>query len=520
MVDYNNKSSGSGTNSQQSMVVGRGGEKWQNIAEKRREIEKCLQKNRMNLWELREFALSEGGLLNSSIRKRAWKKLVCVKDHESSSSPRRSPEKVHVPDKELDLIQKDAGRSVIYRYDSENNKSPSCSNSRVQALKAQKRSLESVLSNTIGKPLAKGQQKSHYYQGLHDVAGAFLHQIGDVDETTSLLRRVCQSHLRDPLQKDFSKLSWFLNAVLPPLLEKVDPTLNSFFRELEVDVSSFVLPWLITWFTHDIIDPNVSARLIDAFMAAHATFPLYFIVAMITNAQNRDELMYVEPDACMVAVAVKKFPKSICSDFEPQPNKVTCQELIDEGLRLMQLYPPRDLVRMAARNFPQMTDYTEFITVTNSMAILRPPQSWALMSYTSGYGTQEDAVQAHTDIKPIFTRAWIASGVRQIMLGAPEIIPRRCVGVEKGKAAAPLLTTLMIIVPTTWAIFIQLFLTFVTSQYVFLKGLQDGQRIYAEAATQSMHSITNNNNKPMNRNGIDIRVTREYETTKMITAVS
>ncbi len=37
----------------------------------------------------------------------------------------------------------------------------------------------------------------------------------------------------------------------------------------------FALPWFITWFSHNVNDLNIVARLFDVFMGSHPLLPLY-----------------------------------------------------------------------------------------------------------------------------------------------------------------------------------------------------------------------------------------------------
>ena len=52
------------------------------MREKAEEINLVLLEPDVNLWKLRELALSEGGLVNDTIRRRAWPKLVGLTDYQ------------------------------------------------------------------------------------------------------------------------------------------------------------------------------------------------------------------------------------------------------------------------------------------------------------------------------------------------------------------------------------------------------------------------------------------------------
>lgn len=75
----------------------------------------CLHgvEENVDLWQLRDFALSRGGLVNSSIRKRAWPKLVGA--HEKiwkSSEKANTQDLVNVSSSSMQLLADDVTRSV------------------------------------------------------------------------------------------------------------------------------------------------------------------------------------------------------------------------------------------------------------------------------------------------------------------------------------------------------------------------------------------------------------------------
>jgi hypothetical protein len=387
------------------------------MEEKALQIAACLAKNPVDLWELRELALSRGGLLKGivlyhivsysilsfassivlefspitflilssigKLRQEAWAKLVGLSDsnknensnsnsnsnydplgaedeeqeyqrqrqRRKSSSPTASHEEKTIDIAlEVDLIRKDVGRSVIFRF--RNNErddwsvaTPSGQSSEEEAPKFDKvccDRLAQVLERTILEPMA-GQW--HYYQGLHDIAGVLLHNMDyDVKKSTTILRRVCQSHLRDALRENFKSVTWLLDVLLLPLVEQMEPHVHYALLVSEVEMSNVCLPWLITWFTHDIHDRVVAARMVDAFVAGHPLLPFYVAVALLTHPLLKHQIVNADAnDPASIFPILKQLPFGIVSDTttaatpveDGHTTTVVAQELIEDAISIM-----------------------------------------------------------------------------------------------------------------------------------------------------------------------------------------
>jgi hypothetical protein len=48
--------------------------------------------------------------------------------------------------------------------------------------------------------------------------------------------------------------------------------------------------WVLCWFSSDITDYDIVARLFDAFIVSHHLFPIYTAVAMMTYGPNRSRI--------------------------------------------------------------------------------------------------------------------------------------------------------------------------------------------------------------------------------------
>jgi Rab-GTPase-TBC domain len=276
-------------------------------------------------------------------------------------------------DASIDLIRRDVNRSVVFRYNdnnNNNNNNNSSSSSRTthegqgndkatptyaserlaQALENTIRSTstfhqphrtnDGVTLPSMSQPQQQ-QESYHYYQGLHDVAGVVLHQLDyNVDLGTAILQRLAQSHWRDALRENFGNLTWIINYLFLPLVEKVDPNVHYQLQVTQVEMSNLILPWMITWLTHDIFQADTAGRLVDAFVSSHPMLPLYFSVALLTHPQFKNMILEADPnDPASLFVTMKQLPKFITSEIpsskEFSGRFVLGQDLLDDALELM-----------------------------------------------------------------------------------------------------------------------------------------------------------------------------------------
>lgn len=185
-------------------------------------------------------------------------------------------------EREMELISCDAGRSVLFRYDCQQNLEQTASDEEVVVPSGESTSQHDVsyseqqqnLANVLITTLKNGSKNLHYYQGLHDIAGVLLYNVNDPRHASAILKRLARVHLRDAMRQDLNILVEFLHAVLVPLLFEIDSELAGFLVDSGLDICNAILPWIITWFTHDIYNAEVASRLVDAFISSHATLPL------------------------------------------------------------------------------------------------------------------------------------------------------------------------------------------------------------------------------------------------------
>jgi len=256
----------------------------------------------------------------------------------------------------LDLIRRDVGRSVVFRYSSSTGSNDSSLAIPAYASERLAQALEDTIKLPPKSPLSsvssspdsshqqqQQQQQYHYYQGLHDVAGVVLHQLDyQADLGTQIMQRLAHSHWRDALRENFGNVTWILQHCFLPLVERVAPMVYGQLQGVVELCNNLVLPWMITWFTHDIFDAETAGRLVDAFMASHPLLPLYVSVALVTHSKWRDEIVTADPnDPTSLFVTMKLLPKYIVASGQStttgrnEQRQVTVQELLDDALEIL-----------------------------------------------------------------------------------------------------------------------------------------------------------------------------------------
>jgi len=360
------------------------------IEDKKKEIQNCLNgglrllspsKNRdfdeeddkivVDLWHLRQLALSKGGLLNASIRKQAWLKLIDANENiftkgvtldtiTGKNKSRGDPSKdvAKLSDHEINLIKEDI-KNCIWNLEAEMKRSRiSCTPSKSIAthdeyadsidemtalgdpdeythtplpqsapehiatvfpgdnstmspgrysiehpgspkFARRKKEESSLLLNIITSILRTsptevkdlGMERLFYFPGMHNVVAPILITLESPSLTSLAVARLSMYHMKDSVCPTFDDIQSAIRSMLLPLLEFFDKPLHDLLVKGGIsDPCSFALRWILCWFTSDIQDYNVIARLFDAFIVSHHLFPIYTAVAMITFGPNRSRI--------------------------------------------------------------------------------------------------------------------------------------------------------------------------------------------------------------------------------------
>ncbi|KAL7561060.1 hypothetical protein ACA910_011895 [Epithemia clementina (nom. ined.)] len=335
------------------------------IDEKVCQIEAVLSRSTIDLWQLRELALTEGGLVNDSIRQRAWPALVGL--HTAALMG----EKVTTDPNQQNTTTTANSRSISLSDDDNNeeeeetdfssdrrrrrNRIICCDDTQVEldvarctwhlltgTQRVQKLQMEHKRNKKIARIIRKKQRrlagcikrtlqtasvKLRYYQGYHDIACIFLSTLRDaappsawtlpsssltslsLDLPSAVLLQVSRSHLLDCMQETFQPLQTSLTLSLFPLLALLDPEVHRHLTDCEM-APFFALPWVLTWFSHEIRDTALVKRLFDAFLASHPALPLYVCVAMLLHPYNRAQILETECDFSTLHQTLVGLPKN------------------------------------------------------------------------------------------------------------------------------------------------------------------------------------------------------------------
>jgi len=143
----------------------------------------------------------------------------------------------------------------------------------------------------------------HYIQGFHDVCSVFLLVCGE-EQAFYLCERVALLHLRDTLRSSLDSVLKQLYLIFP-LIAKKHPTLFQYLNQSGTQ-SHFALPWLLTWFSHNIEDLASVARLYDFFLGQHPLVPVYASAAVILS--QSDEVFKRDCDMPTIHHFFQNFP--------------------------------------------------------------------------------------------------------------------------------------------------------------------------------------------------------------------
>jgi Rab-GTPase-TBC domain len=242
-------------------------------------------------------------------------------------------------DRDRDLMRRDSTRSVLCRYyTNEFSLELLHQESQQKILSKKSQELCQVLEMVFEKPTVLGS--IHYFQGLHDIAAVMLYNLDDTILTSRILERLCRSHFRETLKDDkFVALKSFLDATLLPLLKKFDTGLYDILSPDEVMLPNIILPWILTWCLHDLENPIIASRLMDALFCGHSTFILYLVVALLMAGRNQILNCSINDDEdCHINVimTIKGMTSMLVSDYtESTEGKIQIQSLIDDALTIV-----------------------------------------------------------------------------------------------------------------------------------------------------------------------------------------
>nr|XP_022340816.1 TBC1 domain family member 20-like [Crassostrea virginica] len=281
---------------------------------KEKEILKVLSNSDIDNEQLRNLAISPGGLLNDDIRKEVWPRLlnVNIKD-----IPKKPSEEVLHGHRDYTQVVMDVNRSL--------KRFPPGMEEEVRM------SYQDQLVDLIMRVLVE-HEELHYYQGYHDICVTFLLVLGE-DLAFAVLDVLSLQHLRDFMDVNMDRTKHILNY-LYPIVGRASPKLRQFMEESEVG-TVFCLSWLITWFGHVLGDLDSIVRLYDFFMASDPLMPIYMAASVVLYREK--EILASECEMCTLHGMLSKIPDNL-----------PYEQLILRAKELLSKFPPRTIAKEAA----------------------------------------------------------------------------------------------------------------------------------------------------------------------------
>lgn len=125
----------------------------------------------------------------------------------------------------------------------------------------------------------------------------------------AVLLQVSKSHFQDCMRATFLQLQTALRLTVFPLIALYDAELHDHLVACDM-APFFALPWIITWFAHEIRDTQLVKRIFDAFIVSHPLLPIYVAVAMVCHPTNRCQILETECDFAALHHALLELPKN------------------------------------------------------------------------------------------------------------------------------------------------------------------------------------------------------------------
>lgn len=209
--------------------------------------------------QVRRLAITPKGLVSEEFRKELWPFLLGVDATVKNGQATTESGSVEAH-RDAGQVEKDVERS-LWHYDI------------LQGLKDSERRVKRRALTQIIMDVLNANDELFYFQGYHDIVSVFLLTLGNSKATLQAVQHVSNTYQREPMRPGFERVM-ATTRLLFPLLDAADEELFQHIRESGVE-PFFALPWMITWFAHQLRRFEDVARLFDVFLVSHPLFSLY-----------------------------------------------------------------------------------------------------------------------------------------------------------------------------------------------------------------------------------------------------
>ncbi|POM75984.1 Hypothetical protein PHPALM_6833 [Phytophthora palmivora] len=212
--------------------------------------------------EVRRLAVTPKGLVSEEFRRELWPFLLgtdgaaCVEQNGHTNIGDKATE-AH---RDAAQVEKDVERS-LWHYDV------------LQGIRESERRVKRRALTQIILGVLDANHELFYFQGYHDIVSVFLLTLGNSKNTLQAVRNVSETYHREPMRSGFEQVM-ATTRLLFPLLDAADEVLFQHLHESGVE-PFFALPWMITWFAHQLKRFGDVVRLYDVFLVTHPLFSLY-----------------------------------------------------------------------------------------------------------------------------------------------------------------------------------------------------------------------------------------------------
>ena len=125
-----------------------------------------------------------------------------------------------------------------------------------------------------------------YIQGFHDVASIFLILFGN-STGYYLMEKAGNTYFYDFLTFDFGEVGMAVSKIVYDIVTAEDPQFKDIFSNYQyTQFLTFILPWILTWFSHNFSSVKMICRIWDYLLCTGPYGVFYFTCGIILSTKN------------------------------------------------------------------------------------------------------------------------------------------------------------------------------------------------------------------------------------------